>query len=265
MTTPEARDPALDVELMAYADGTLDPGRRVEVEARLARDAEARDAVAQWRHFDNLIRQTGRAADELPANLRIEALERQLAARLQRRRWQAALMGPRMRQVAASVAIFAAGWGAHALYGAGDALVGHSHPGFVQSTLDGHLSHVLASQQRAEFAGDDMTEALEWLSAQMQRKIDSPKLERLGYRVESARLIVVDDAPVAVFYYRNAEDERVTVSMTPQHATQPHYALRMAKVQDDRMAYWTADAMHYTVVAKTDAARITALAAAVQP
>lgn len=259
MTHPEAREPALDIDLMAYVDGTLDPDRRAEVEARLARDADAREAVAQLRHFDNMIHAAARAADSQPANLRIAALERQLAARLQRRRWRSALTAPWARQAAASVAIFAAGWAAHGAYEAGTA-----YPSFVQPTLTGHQSHVLAAHERGAFGGDEMAEALAWLSEQMQRKIDSPKLERLGYRVESARLMMVDDAPVAVFYYRNPEEERVTVSMTPRQPSQPSYALRVAKVNDDSMAYWTHDQLHYVVLASPGhRLPITTLAAAV--
>ena len=264
MTKGNERDVTLDIDLMAYVDGTLPPEKMAEVEARLAHDADARDAVAQWRHFDNLIHDAARAADAQPANLRIEALERQLAQKLQRRRWRAMLLGPGLRQVAASVVIFAAGWGAHALYERTPSLLSAAYPGFVSQTLAGHYSYTFSAQQRAEFSGEDMDEALAWLSEQMQQRIESPQLERLGYRVESARLVVFDEEPVAVFYYRNPEDERVTVSITPRRATQPDYALRVAQVQDERMAYWTSDSLHYTVVTGSTNTAVTTLAAAVQ-
>ncbi len=264
MTRKEDRDPVPDTDLMAYVDGTLPPEKTAEVEARLARDAYARDAVAQWRHFDNLIHDAARTADTQPANLRIAALERELARKLQRRRRWAILTGPRLRQVAASAVIFAAGWGAHALYDRGASMMNGAYPGFVSQTLAGHYSYTLAAHERAAFGGDQMADALAWLSEEMQQRIESPKLERLGYRVESARLMVVDEEPVAVFYYRNPEDERVTVSMTPRRATQPDYELRVARVQDERMAYWTSDRLHYTVVTSSTETPVTTLAAAVQ-
>ncbi len=264
MTTANHRDPTLDIDLMTYVDGTLPPEKMAEVEARLSRDAEARDAVAQWRHFDNLIHDAARAADTQPADLRIEALERQLAQKLQRRRWRATLLGPGLRQIAASVVLFAAGWGAHALYDRGPSLTSAAYPGFVGQTLAGHYAYMHAAHQRAEFGGENMDEALAWLSDQMQQRIDSPQLERLGYRVESARLIVVDEEPVAVFYYRNPEDERVTVSMTPRRASQPDYALRVARVEDERMAYWSSGRLNYAVVTSGDGTSVTSLAAAVE-
>lgn len=264
MTRTDDRDHVSDADLMAYVDGTLPPEKMAEVEARLARDADARDAVAQWRHFDNVIHDAAQTADAQPTNLRTEALERQLLQKLRSRHRWALLTGPGLRQIAASAVIFAAGWGAHALYDRGPSMVNGAYPGFVGSTLAGHYSYTLAAHQRAEFSGDQMEEALAWLSDEMQQRIESPKLERLGYQVDSARLVVVDDAPVAVFYYRNPDDERVTVSMTPRPAAQPEYALRVAKVQDDHMAYWSSDRLYYTVVSSAGDTPITTLAAAVQ-
>lgn len=264
MTRNEERDLALDSDLMAYVDGTLDPVRMAEVEARLARDAEAREAVAQWRHFDNVIYHSARAADALPANLQIAALERQLAQKLQKQQWRARLLGPGLRQVAAGAVLFAAGWLAHGAIGPERPLLASAHPDFIEPALAGHYAFMTAAHSHAEFGGDEMQAALDWMSEQMQQKIDSPKLERLGYEVESARLVMVENRPVAVFYYRNPEDERVTVSITPKAESQPDYSLRVAQLRDDRMAYWTSDQLHYVVVARVDPGVITTLAAAVQ-
>lgn len=264
MTKAEDRDPALDIDLMAYVDGTLPPERMAEIEARLAHDAGSRDAVAQWRHFDNLIHAAARRADAQPADLRIAALERELAGKLQRRRWRAILQGPGLRQMAASVVIFAAGWGAHALYQESPLRKAAAYPAFVEHTLTGHYAYLQAASQRAAFSGDEMAEALAWLSEQMQQRIESPRLELLGYQAESARLTTVNDELVAVFYYRNPEGERVTVSMTPRRPAQPEYTLRLARQRGERMAYWTGGRLNYTVVTSSDATPITTLAAAVE-
>lgn len=264
MTPVEDRDPISDTDLMAYVDGTLPRERMAEVESRLARDPGARDAVAQWRHFDNVIHDVARSADARPANLQIETLERQLARKLQRRRLRAIFTSSGLRQIAAGVVIFAAGWGAHAAYEGAAPMMNKPYPGFVGQTLAGHDAYMFAASQSAEFAGDQMEDALAWLSEEMQQRIDSPQLERLGYSVESARLMVVEGDPVALFYYRNSEDERVTVSITPRRASQPDYALRVARVQGERMAYWSSDQLHYTVVTSSTVTPVTTLAAAVQ-
>lgn len=265
MTSPHQTDMALDPDLMAYIDGQLDPDRMAEIEARLARDAEARDAVAQWRHMNNLLHSHGQSADDLPDNLKIAALERQLAAKLKRQHWRAVMLGSGLRRIAAGAVLFVAGWGSHALYSVGGAVLDTaSHPYFVAPTLAGHTAYTLAMYRDGEVEETDIEAALDWMSAQMQLKIDNPKLERLGYEVQSARLMMVKDRPVAVFYYRNPDDQRVTVSMTPKAPEHKNHALRVVDVDNAVMAYWTSSDLHYTIVANSSRGTITTLAAAVQ-
>lgn len=264
MTQQPESDLALDPDLMAYLDGSLPADQMVAVEARLARDPDAREAVAQWRHLDNMLHVYASSADQQPANLRIAALERELAGKLRKRQWRARLLGPGLQRIAASIVLFAAGWVTHGVVNSGSQSLNASLPYFVAPTLTGHSSYGYAATELAQFGSDEMTDAVEWLSAQMKQKIDSPKLERLGYEVESARLTMIDDQPVAVFYYRNPSDELVTVSMAPRPVSQPGYGLRVATVNGNRMAYWSSGNLHYTVVAGSTSASITSLAAAVQ-
>ena len=265
MTSPEQIDIALDPDLMAYADGCLEPEKRAAVEARLARDADARDAVAQWRHMTNLLHDYAQGADALPANLKLAALERELASGLKKQKWRAVLLTGTWRQAAAGLVLFVAGWGAHAVYSTdstGSQIA--SYPDFVTPTLAGHMAYSLAADTEATLAAGDMTATLDWMSERMQYKIESPKLERLGYQVESARLMMAGAHPVAVFYYRDPEDKRVTVSITPKGAGQRAHALRVVDVNDSVMAYWSSGDMHYTIVANDTRGAITTLAAAVE-
>ncbi len=265
MTTHQETGIDLDPELMAYVDGQLSPDKVKAVEARLARDAEAREAVAQWRHFDNLLHDYAGTMDQSPANLKIAALERELAAKLKKQNRRALLIGGGWQRMAAGLVLFVAGWASHGIYTAGsDRMMANTMPYFVTPTLAGHAAHTLAAYEDTEFDGANMASALDWMSAKMQYKIESPKLDRLGYQVESARMIMVDDHPVAVFYYRNPENERVTVSLTPRHEDQSAYALRVVDVNEGVMAYWSSDALHYTIVANEPRGTITTLAAAVQ-
>lgn len=260
----EHADLALDMELMDYADGTLAPEKRAELEARIARDPEAREAVALWRHHDNLIHQAARSADTLPSNLKLEKLERELARKLAQRRVRAALFGPGVRRVVASVVLFAAGWGAHSFVAA-PVDGGPAHPYFVGPTLAGHSYYLFGAAQRSDFTGDEIEVALDWMSEQMQRKIESPKLEMLGYRVEGSRVSLIDGQPVAIFYYRTPQDELVTVSMSPHGQSQPGYALQESEIDGSRMAYWTSDDLHYVIMTNDAEASLTSLAAAVRP
>jgi len=261
---PSEQNLGLDDDLMAYVDGHLPPDRMAEVEARLARDPEARAATASWRHNDNLIRQIAQTADDLPANMRLAALERELAAKLQARKRRAFVLGPALGRIAASVLIFAAGWGAHGFFGSALQIAGADYPQFVSATMTGHQARQQAAVQQAEFRPDEMDMALDWMSAQMQRKIDSPKLERLGYEVESARLLASESGPLAIFHYRDGQGQRVTVSITPHAADQADYKLRVVRLEKDSMAYWTDAGLDYSVIGDVDLGRITTLAAAVR-
>lgn len=265
MSDPKNTETSLadDLDLMAYVDGTLPPEKMAEIEARLAHDADARDAVAQWRHHDNLIRQVACAADQQPSSFQIARLERELAAKLKTRRWRARLLVPSLQRIAASALIFAAGWAANGYFASPGSMLGTSLPQFVDPTVRGHYAYKQAAFEHASFGADDIDGALDWMSEQMQAKIDSPRLARLGYEVESARLIIDEDIPIAVFYFRNAEDERVTVSMTPRRSDHPAYRLRVVNMADDNMAYWSGDALHYTVVANVERGQLTTIAAAV--
>lgn len=264
MTSHDEHDPALDPDLIAYADGLLSPEDAAKVEARLAHDSQARDAVASWRHHDNLLHGFARAADDLPANLKIAQLERDLARKLQKRRLRVMFLGPGLQRFAAGLVLFVAGWWGHALYVGPLSNMATSYPEFVGPTLAAHYSYTLAAHDPVEFDGHDIEQALVWMSDKMQQKIDSPKLERLGYQIETARLITTGDQPVAVFYYRNQDDERVTVTMTPRGMTQPRFSLRLADTDAGAMAYWSRDGLYYSVVANGNKASLMTLAAAVE-
>lgn len=265
MTSPQYSDIALDPDLMAYVDGHLEPEKHAEIEARLARDAATREAVAQWRHMNNLLNSFGQTADTLPDNLKLAALERELAAKLNKQRWRAVMLGSAWRRMAAGLVLFVAGWGSHAIYSSGiTALDFVAHPDFVTPTLAGYNVHTLIADTNSTLADRDLSDIVDWISEQMQYKITSPKLERLGYQVESAQLMMAQGKPVAVFHYRNPDGKRVTVSISPKGAGQRTYPLRVVDVDNGVMAYWSSDDLHYAIVANDTRGALTTLAAAVQ-
>ncbi|MGY6548739.1 MAG: anti-sigma factor family protein [Roseinatronobacter sp.] len=259
-----AVDIALDPDLIAYADGALSPAQMAEIEARLAHDPAAREAVAQWRHLSNLLNTYAAEIDDAPENLKIAALERQLAQKLLRNRLRSMITVTALRNVAAGGLLFAAGWWGNSYYNDTVSGVRLAQPSFLAPTLAGHLAYANALPERSDYYGTDIQLAMDWMTEQMQRKIDSPQLERLGYRVESARILMVEDRPLVVFNYRDADNQQITVSMTPHARSQPDYALRVADISNQRTAYWSSEGMNYTVVSDRASLPITTIAAAVQ-
>jgi anti-sigma factor RsiW len=256
-------DYASDADLLAYADGTLPAEDMARVEARLAADASAREAVMSWRHHANLLHAAGKQADSMPINLQTAALERKLAKVLKARSRRAFWLGPNVRQFAASIFIFGAGWLAHEQFTTSIG-TGVDYP--LHAEL-GRASHFVTSYPTLASASSVPTEldaTLDWISTQMQRKIDSDHLARLGYNIETAQLVESDKGPVALFQYRGPDNKRITVSMMPHSPQERIHALRILEVEDGRLAYWTADGMDYSVIGAVDAALMTTLAAAVK-
>jgi len=263
---PRLRDDpsAPDPEVMAFVDGALPPGDMDRIAARLAGDPDLRARVATWQRHRDLIAQAGRAADALPVNLRIVALERELARRLGARRRRAMLTGPWLRQVAAGVALFAAGWASHALLPSSQRFLAPAYPGYVEAALSAHHAQLGPIPVATRFDGHEIEAALAWMSEQMQLQLDSPRLDRLGYQVISARLDSGGPVPVAHFVYRDAQGETVTVSVAPHPQGTPSHALRVARAGGQSLAYWSEGPFDYSVVATADPGRLITLAAAVR-
>ena len=262
MTNHTEPDPALDPDLHAYVDGKLSPERAAEIEDRLAGDAAQRDVVAAWMRDRDLIREA--ASGDHPPDLRTELLGRELGRRVRARRVRTSLMQPALKRIAASVLIFATGWAGHALYMPDRAGIGPTEPQYVvQATL---LGTALADRgvQELDVSDARWQTSLDWVSDQMQRKIESPKLEQLGLQVVGARLVQGEDGPLAQFTYRTEGDRQIIVSMTPHPESEPSYAYAVRSVYGQPVAYWTNDGMDFSITGETDVQRLSILSSALR-
>lgn len=245
------RDPGLQVDLLAYADDMLPPGRVAEVEAALARDPEARDAVAAWRQQARIIREAAARADALPVNLQTAQLERQLTRRLRRSRLRAALVGPQMRSAAAAVLVFAAGWGTHALTAPGsDPLAGH--PDYVARALGGHLLYADDAYEARRFAAAELPIALRFISEQFGHDLRLAAFDLPEYRIETVRYMQNEQGPVALFSYRDSRGGPATLAIQPHSPGEPVYSLSVDLGVYGSIASWSDDAVDYTIIAAVD-------------
>ncbi|MFO7759523.1 MAG: hypothetical protein R6V26_13795 [Roseovarius sp.] len=262
MTKPTESDPALDPELHAYVDGKLSPERAAAIEARLAGDPARRAAVAAWMRDRDLIRDA--ASEEHPTDLRTELLARELGRRVRARQIRTGLKQPALKHIAASVLIFAAGWGGHALYMFDNSASGPAEPRYVvQATV---LGTSLADRGVQEFDVSDARwqASLDWVSEQMQRKIESPKFEQLGLQVVGGRLVDGENGPLAQFTYQTEDDEKIIVSMTPHPDSEPSYPYAVRSVYGQPVAYWTNDGMDFSISGEADLQRLSTLASALR-
>lgn len=245
-------DPGQDAELLAYADGMLPAERMQDVAAALAQDPEARDAVEAWRDQATLIREAAARADDLPANLAIAGLERQLARRLRARRLRGLLTGPHLRSAAAGVMIFAAGWGVHALTDQ-PPIGALAYPAPVERALGGHLVYADSTAETRQFAADEIHLAVQLISDEFEYRFREAAFELPGHRIDAVRYTRYASGPAAFFTYRDEAGRQATLAVERHPPDRPYYDLKVEPAAFGSIAYWTDDALDYVVIASVDA------------
>lgn len=255
--TPSQMD--VDPELNAYIDGRLGPDAAAEVEARLTADSEFRRAVDAMIGDRDAIRAAAGALDTGPTSLRTAALERQLATRLSRRRWQAAITGPVSRQVAAGVVMFALGWGAHMTLAPGDGI----YPSYVAEGLGAHTVFAEDRVYPVEFTPEATAAALDWMSEKLKRKIASPALDALGLDLVGTRLSGTREGPLAQFIYEDQSGNRLSLVVMPHPEGAPEAGLQVARNDSNSVGYWSDATLDFAVIADTSDVQIESVAAEV--
>lgn len=259
MTLAQHGTPDVDHDFHAYIDGQLSPEHAAEIEDRLATDPDLRRTVDAMIADRDGIRAAADALDTGPVNLRTAALERQLARRLMRRRWQTALTGPATRQMAAGVALFAMGWGAHMTL-APDRV---AYPSYVAESLGAHTIFANDVVRPVEFTPEATTVAMEWMSDKLKRQIDSPALDALGLTLIGTRMSGTREGPLAQFIYEDRSGNRLSLVVMPHPEGAPEAALTLARHESNSIGYWSDALLDYAIIADTSAVQIETVAAEV--
>jgi anti-sigma factor RsiW len=249
---PNAEKPD-DPELQAYVDGKLSPEEAAELEARLADDPEDAAKVESYLKQNRLILTAADALAPAATDLRTAALERELARRLERRRWR---MPAWVRQAAAAVVLVSAGWLAHGQY----AEMNQAPPGYVAEALGAHRVFADDAFRPVEFTLETSDAGLQWASAKLGQPVAIPELGSLGLNLVGFRLHGTAEGPIAQFIYEDAGGNRLSVFVAPHPPEVPAYGFTMASFADTRVGYWSDAALDYAVVAETSAPQIEAVA-----
>lgn len=261
-TNDSARDPGLEMDLLAYADDMLPSHRIPEIEAALANDPEAREAIAAWRDQARLIRAAAAQADEFPVNLQIASLERKLARRLRASRVRAALVGPHMRSAAAAVLIFAAGWGTHAVTRP-PADLANGYPTYVARALGGHLLYADEAYETRRFSSAELQTAVQFISEEFGYHFQLATFDLPDYDIEMVRYMQNQDGPVALFSYRDSGGGPATLAIQPHSPDEPPHDLNIDHGLYGSIAYWSDDDVDYTIIASLDHDTILPMLAAI--
>lgn len=253
----------LDPELHLFVDGRLPPDRAAVVEARLAGNPEMRRAVAGWAETRTLIREVAAAADDGRVDMHTELLARELSRRVRASRLRGVLGGPALRQLAASIVIFAAGWTGHAIFSAEGAMRnGSGEEAIVQTAVSqsprGTILDVLSATD------DRMLAAMQRLSTEGGQPVVYPDLQQHGWTLVGGHVLDGPSGQSVRLYYESGDAKRVSVVMMRHPAGQPDYPYQVRSVDGQSLAYMTRNSVDYAILGEEDPVVLATLASALR-
>lgn len=227
-----------EAELQAYADGRLEEGRRLEVEAWLAARPEEAERIASYRRLGDDVRALYQPVAEEPVP---EWLA--LAARRPR--------GPRLSLRAAGWAVLGlavgaiAGWQLHAWQpGPAPADAGTT---MARRAAVAHATYSPEVRHPVEVGADQEAHLVTWLSKRLGAPVRAPKLENVGYNLVGGRLLPGEHGPVAQLMYQCNQGTRVTLYVRTEAASNRDTAFRYAKEGNVRVFYWVDRKIGYAI------------------
>lgn len=228
-----------DAELHAYVDGNLAKSRRAAVEAAIVADPAMAETVRAYRtQAEELQARFGAIVDE-PVPDRLNP--RRIAARLDRRRWTAA--------IAASTAWLmlglAGGWMAHGWSGDGGAV--DPTRAVAREAVSAHRVYVVEVRHPVEVFADEEEHLVKWVSKRLGYTVRRPDLTGLGYRLVGGRLLpTVEGDPAAQFMYEDSAGRRLTLYLSPND-TGETTAFRYREMSGVGVFIWLDDEMGFAI------------------
>lgn len=222
--------PITEADLQAYADGRLEDGRRLAVEAWLAARPEESERVADYRRLSEALRGAYDAVLEEPVP---ERLRHALQPARQMRRYAAVAAW-----LAFGIAIgVMAGWQLHAMR---PAVAPTAEAGAIMAhrAAIAHATYSPEVRHPVEVGADQEAHLVAWLSKRLGAPVRAPKLEGVGYSLVGGRLLPGESGPVAHFMYQCNQGTRVTLYVRTEAANNRETAFRYAKEGNVRVFYW---------------------------
>lgn len=221
-------------DLHAYVDGTLEPTRRLQVEAWLAAHQEDAQRVADWTEQNQALHA---AFDSV--------LNEPLPLELVRTATGGSRRAPRWRAVAAAIVLLATG--ASGFY------VGRQsvEPVLIAALpRDAVLAHVVYSPEQRHPVEVDAAHAdhlTAWLSKRLGTQLAAPDFTTLGFELLGGRLLSGGDGPVAQFMYQDTGGQRVTLYVRRAQNINGDTAFRHARENGVEVFYWIDHDMGYAL------------------
>jgi len=194
----------------AAVDGRLPPAQRVELEAQLDQDPDARETLRVWKAQREALRALHRPLLEqaIPDTL-LAAARRGDAGRRQVAQWQ------RWGGMAAAVMLaFGVGWLSRGqLSGGAPQRLASARPApsFVHQASLAHAVFTPEQRHPVEVAAAQQDHLVQWLSKRLGRPLKVPVLAAEGYELVGGRLLPGDGGARAQFMFQNTAGVRLTL------------------------------------------------------
>jgi anti-sigma factor RsiW len=236
-------NPAVSNEdLVAFADGHLDAARAQEIAAWLAEHPEEARQVEEWRRQTALLK----AALDPVAD---EPVPPALSDVLQRRRPRPAFWAAASAAAAAVIAFplgLALGWyltAAHMMVDKGERLA--------ETGLSTYRVYTAEVRHPVEVWADEEQHLVTWLTKRLGISVKAPDLSRNGLKLVGGRLLVSDEAPLALLMYEDDSGRRFTLLV--EHITEARpTAFRYVEKNDAGAFYWVEGEVGYALTGPAD-------------
>ena len=236
--------PVTDADLLAYADGELDPGQRATVEAYLASHLDKAAEVAVWQRQNDGISALYEPVASQPIPARLDP--HLLAAGMRRNR---RTVWPAFAAAAVMLVAIGAGGGWYLRN-----VVDPTHAPaelLVENAVTAHALFVKENRHAVEVGASEQEHLVTWLSNRIDVGINAPDLTAEGFTLVGGRLLpeglYTEAGPAAQLMYENAAAERLTVYITgalPDKAT----SYEFTTVGNLDAFYWANSEITCTVV-----------------
>jgi anti-sigma factor RsiW len=234
--------PVGNEDLVAYADGRLDPPRAAEVEAWLTEHPEEARQVEDWRRQTALLKAAldPVAEEPVPAAL-TEALER--------RRPRPAFWAVASAAAAAIVAFplgLALGW-----YLTASQMMVDQGERLAETGLSTYRVYTAEVRHPVEVWADEEQHLVNWLTKRLGVTVKAPDLSKNGLKLVGGRLLVEGGAPLALLMYEDNSGRRFTLLV--EHIVDGRQtAFRYVEKNDAGAFYWIEGETGYALTGPAD-------------
>jgi len=275
--------PLSDDDLHAYVDGQIDEARRIEVEALLARDADAAARVANWRAqaqalhalFDPVLDET--PTDRMDAVADRFAANRPVVGRFATWGRPAVWDGRAALRMAAAIALVVTGtiggwmgatWTRPVERPTAPVAVAQpTGPSplqtFAAAAVRAHNFYTVDNPFMVELGADERDKLDGWVSQRLGKPVFGPDLEGAGYQLVGGRTIPTAYGPGGQYIYEDGQGQRITLFVGAPRSQAPDNAVAIYEQGEVTSAYWVEGPLAYALIGRIGRDRIKEISAKV--